>query len=235
MFSTRTSRPLAGNKYYITKSAGGYSPCIKGSPTDPDCNVLHNCVGYAVGRFNEIVDAGNCNLLASVDAGNMCVIAKQQGLTVSDKPTLGGCMVWSKTGGAGHVAVVEQINPNGSIITSESGYNSKSAFWLQTRNNDGNWGQSKDYKFLGCIINPACPVSAPEPEHVPSATLKKGARGEAVKWLQKRLYAAGYLRSSEVDGDFGKITLGAVCAFQLENGLEVDGIVGPKTKAKLVE
>lgn len=33
-FKMRTTRPEAGNKYYITKDAGGYSYAIKGSPTD---------------------------------------------------------------------------------------------------------------------------------------------------------------------------------------------------------
>ena len=29
----RTSKPSAGNKFYITKSRGGYSTCIQGSPS----------------------------------------------------------------------------------------------------------------------------------------------------------------------------------------------------------
>lgn len=33
-FTPRLTRPTAGNKYYITKSAGGYSSAVKGSPTD---------------------------------------------------------------------------------------------------------------------------------------------------------------------------------------------------------
>lgn len=45
-FKMRTSKPEAGNKYYITKANGGYSDAIKGSPTDKDCDVLSNCVGY---------------------------------------------------------------------------------------------------------------------------------------------------------------------------------------------
>ena len=49
----RTTRPTAGNKYFITKSNGGYSTCIKGKPTDSQCNVLSNWVGYANGTFNE--------------------------------------------------------------------------------------------------------------------------------------------------------------------------------------
>ena len=43
----------------------------------------------------------------------------------------------------------------------------------------------------------------------------------------------GYLPKTEVDGVFGKITLGAVLAFQLESGLEPDGICGPLTNAAL--
>ena len=41
----RTTKPEAGNKYFIRKSSGGYSTCIQGKPTDKDCNVLSNCVG----------------------------------------------------------------------------------------------------------------------------------------------------------------------------------------------
>ena len=44
-FTMRTSKPGAGNKFYITTSKGGYSWCINGNPTDPGCNVLANCVG----------------------------------------------------------------------------------------------------------------------------------------------------------------------------------------------
>lgn len=63
--------------------------------------------------------------------------------------------------------------------------------------------------------------------------IRKGDKGDKVKALQTALAERGYLRKSEIDGDFGKITLGAVCAFQLENGLEVDGVAGAKTQAEL--
>jgi N-acetylmuramoyl-L-alanine amidase len=57
-------------------------------------------------------------------------------------------------------------------------------------------------------------------------TYKKGDKGEIVKHIQRALHLLP-------DGIFGKITEEAVRAFQSENGLKVDGIVGPATLAKL--
>lgn len=54
-FTMRTSKP-SGNKNFITTSAGGWNTCIKGYPMDSGANVLANCVGYASGRFNEIIN-----------------------------------------------------------------------------------------------------------------------------------------------------------------------------------
>ena len=45
----RSTRPGSGDKYFIRKASGGYSSCITGSPKDPQCDVLANCVGYACG------------------------------------------------------------------------------------------------------------------------------------------------------------------------------------------
>lgn len=58
-------------------------------------------------------------------------------------------------------------------------------------------------------------------------TLKKGCKGEYVKKLQQRLRSLGY--TVVCDGIFGDKTLAAVKAFQEDNGLVVDGIVGKKT------
>ena len=155
----RTTKP-SNNKFYQTKSKGGYSTCIKGSPTDASCDVLANCVGYACGRFNEIIGSMkypslNCN------AENFIERAKSIGLKVVSYPTLGGIMVWQKGStlsgkdGAGHVAIVERIDGANQIYTSESGYGS-SAFWNSIRNNsNGRWGLGSGYTFIGCIINPA--------------------------------------------------------------------------------
>ena len=61
-------------------------------------------------------------------------------------------MCWGKNGGAGHVAIVERVDSNNQVYTSESGWNSSSIFWNQTRtNNNGRWGCSAGYHFR-CFI-----------------------------------------------------------------------------------
>jgi len=52
--------------------------------------------------------------------------------------------------------------------------------------------------------------------------------GQGVRTLQRRLVARGWSKV-EVDGDFGPLTQRAIMAFQKEKGLEVDGVVGPRT------
>ncbi|TDT50834.1 SpoIID/LytB domain-containing protein [Fonticella tunisiensis] len=67
-----------------------------------------------------------------------------------------------------------------------------------------------------------------------SRTLKKGSRGEDVKWLQDALKRLGYYKST-IDGSFGPGTYSAVVAFQRANGLKADGVVGPATASKINE
>ena len=63
-------------------------------------------------------------------------------------------------------------------------------------------------------------------------TLKKGAKGTAVKELQKRLKELGYYTYG-IDGDYGDRTVNAVKAFQMKNGLTADGVCGESTLKKL--
>lgn len=64
----------------------------------------------------------------------------------------------------------------------------------------------------------------------PFPLLSFGAKGVYVKYLQSKLTAKLY-PTGNIDGIFGNATLNAVKQFQEENGLVVDGIVGPNTWA----
>ena len=249
----RTTQPK-NNKYYTRLISGGYNGAVEGSPTVKGADVLCNCVGYANGRFNESITDPNLKGIylkfkyqLVCNAENFIESAKRQGLKISKVPTLGGIMVWQKGNtldgwdGAGHVAFVEQINDNGSIVTSESGWAAFAFKRISRTNSNGRWGMAAGYKFRGCIINPSIgavtkPTPNPSPTtypgKLPTKQLKKGSTGEQVKLLQQFLNWYGGC-DLVVDGIFGPATDKAVRNFQKKNGLEVDGIVGPKTRNKM--
>lgn len=238
-FTPRLTRPEAGNKYYIRRSSGGYSTAIAGKPTDKDCDVLSNCVGYAVGRFHEIAQRPQFDLIDTVNAENIFANAKAHGLKTGDVPTLGALIVWQKGAtlkpddGAGHVAVVEAISEAGGVVTittSESGYGCSTPFWTTVRRAPYGYGQ--DFKLLGFVYQP----EAVNPYPAPTRVLSEGCAGRDVQWLQWELIhrTPQYLREGECDGVFGTITLGAVLAYQQKHMLELDGVCGPETRASLM-
>ena len=310
-FKPRLTRPEKGNLFYITIAFGGYSAAIEGSPRDKDCNVLSNCVGYAYGRFNEIGNNTKMTYLSPRNAECFYDIAIAQGLTISQTPSLGACMVWQKgptrdpkgEDGAGHVAIVEQVISDTEVVTSESGWGCTSPFWTQTRKigSTNNWGAGDDYKFIGFIKHPDVDTSEIDPsgtnpiepyliyltegtpiysitgtvvvqvstitqstkytivdetvvnnnkygklksgagwvllqsevKPIPPTVMRKGDTGVDVLKLQKRLIELGYLHSDGATSTFDTLTLCGVTGYQLETGLQVDGICGPATQKSL--
>ncbi len=79
--------------------------------------------------------------------------------------------------------------------------------------------------FFGIIYTPAYPNHN-------RPTLRRGSRGNDVKYLQSKLTTKLY-PAGAIDGIFGQKTEAAVKQFQIENTLAADGIVGKKTWAKL--
>ena len=65
-----------------------------------------------------------------------------------------------------------------------------------------------------------------------SQNMKVGTKGTEVKELQKFLNGKGYNCGVD-DGIFGNKTKTCVSKYQLENSLEGDGLVGPKTRVVL--
>lgn len=237
-FKMRTTKPEAGNKYYITKAKGGYSNAIQGRPVDSDCNVLSNCVGYAYGRFNEIGGYGYCKYLAPVNAENF--MQYKGSLEVGQTPKVGACMVWRKgatlsnSDGAGHVAIVEKVISNTQVMTSESAYGGTAFYNMNRSKGSGNWGMGSAYTFLGFIYNPAVDGSTPtnngNDDSASSSVLSRGSSGSAVKKLQENLISLGYSCGFYgADGDYGVKTEDAVRKFQYDKNLTPDGVAGPVT------
>ena len=173
-FTVRKTKPVASDKYikcYNNTDAGGWSWAVEGSPVDPDCNVLANCVGYAQGRFCEIYDeitgtTGNKFRYLNCNAENFVERAEKKypELEMGADPRPGAIMCWQRGGtggsdGAGHVAVVEEVIDNDTVLTSESGYGMSVPFYTKTRTRGaGNWGLKSPYAFRCFIYNPVVEV-----------------------------------------------------------------------------
>jgi putative chitinase len=83
---------------------------------------------------------------------------------------------------------------------------------------------AKAMAALGGKIDTSAPAAAPA---APVVTLRKGAKGDAVKRMQAALRI-------KADGDFGPGTEAALKKWQAANGLTADGVAGPKTLSKLL-
>lgn len=68
-------------------------------------------------------------------------------------------------------------------------------------------------------------------------TVRKGAKGELTRWIQKRLslYLNVWSEGGQADGVFGEKTEQNIRNFQKTKGLPADGIVGKKTWSALLQ
>lgn len=84
------------------------------------------------------------------------------------------------------------------------------------------------YAKAMAVLTGSAPVAAtPAAPASSGGVLRVGSKGDDVQRVQKALGIAA-------DGDFGPGTERAVKAWQQANGLTPDGVVGPKTLAKLI-
>lgn len=95
-------------------------------------------------------------------------------------------------------------------------------------------GYSGEYYIKSEFLSPTPPAAA-WIERYGSETLKyaPNSYNKYVVNLQRDLHSAGYTSVTKADGYFGTITENAVKAFQRNNNLTVDGLVGEKTKKAL--
>jgi hypothetical protein len=154
IFEPRITSPLVTDinwKHYLN---GGVNPCIRITNN----SVLPNCVGYAWGRWFEILKIATgdgTHLLSTGNAENWWI--KNDTYKRGQTPKLGAVACWRKgkagvaNDGAGHVSIVEDILSDGSIITSNSAYLG-TRFYMRTIKPPYNIGAT--YVFQGFIYSP---------------------------------------------------------------------------------
>lgn len=148
-FDPMLSAPSTKDKNWIHYTFGGYNYCILISGN----SCLPNCVGFAWGRWRQLL--GKKPALSLGNAENWWAYKDnyQRGQT----PRLGAVACWRKgkagepSDGAGHVAIVERINADGSVTLSNSAYGGR-RFFLCTLKPPYYFGPN--YYFQGFIYLP---------------------------------------------------------------------------------
>ena len=198
-FKPRLEIPANTNKFYILQGNGGYSPCIPGSPLHPKLTALNNCVGYAAGRFHEIDNRTQMDYYVPSNPPPTLRAVKSAGkLETGTEPRVGAAIIWG-VGDSGHIAIVEKITSRDAgghptaIVTSESGYGSKNAFWTTPREKGANgyWGDSRP--CLGFFYHPNVDANGYDEETGTDNTKVHYVPINAVKYSVKEENGAYYI------------------------------------------
>jgi hypothetical protein len=94
-------------------------------------------------------------------------------------------------------------------------------------------GTKKANAPLATESAPTTALTQPQTVPLPAATLKLGDHGNAVKQLQRALSSLRYTTGT-IDGVLGASTERALIAFQTAHHLSPDGVLGPATRAALL-
>ena len=219
-FVPRYSTPGYDNPYYFS-NMNLYYKYGYGMP---------NCTAYAYGRVYEIL--GHEPNLSRWNAGQWWFDNINYGwYSYGTTPQPGAVACWDKWDqNTGHVAVVEEVYGNGTVLISESSWSGE-MFRTRVMNADGS-GFMYGYRFLGYIYPVQSAGTGSGGSSSGHMEVEMGSRGSDVSELQQRLYELSYLNIAP-DGVFGPMTHSAVIVFQKANGLVADGVAGAATWAKL--
>lgn len=163
-YTPRLTTPSTTDLNWIKTTYGGYNPCILGYPSYATGSVLANCVGYAWGRWREIL--GYYHNLYTGNGGSWYGHTSD-GYSRGSTPQLGCVGCWGGGGVDGHVAIIEEIyyTSGGAIdhcIVSESAYGSTPYFRLRSINPYNNWWIYNNVgTFQGFIYLPVDFLPAP--------------------------------------------------------------------------
>ena len=189
-YVARLTAPSTSDKNWIRYDKGGYNYCIH----IKNSSVLPNCVGYAWGRWRELLN--KYHNLSRGNAENWWANTAD-GYSRGQTPKLGAVICWRKgkagyaADGAGHVAIVESVKADGSIVCSESSYGG-ARFNVRTVKPPYNLGSSLTFQgFIYLPISFDAPIAEKKPiEDIAREVIAgKWKNGETRK---KLLEEAGY-------------------------------------------
>lgn len=198
------------------------------------------CAGFvsAVAHVCEATDI----IPAECSCPRMITLAKNLGIWVENDayvPKAGDIMMYDwydsgygdNQGDADHVGIVEKISGN-TITVIEGNYSNA----VKRRSMLVNGQYIRGYivpKYEAEKATESKVEDAAPADTLPM--LRKGDEGKTVVAMQLLLIGYGYnCGGYGADGEFGNGTYASVRSFQNDRGLEVDGICGPNTWAKLL-
>lgn len=129
------------------KVTGDVVEGINPYPAVKNNSVLPSCTAYAWGRFYEIIDE---EPKLSTGIAKDWYSYTTDGYKRGQDPLTGSVACWNN-----FVAIVEQVNDDGSIITSESDWDTTNTtdIWqrrVRVKGDDNNWGQDGFQGFIYC-------------------------------------------------------------------------------------
>ena len=108
-----------------------------------------NCTWYANGRLRELGRSSSDLNKLTGNAKDWVWQAKNASIPTGNSPRVGAVAQWvSGGGGYGHVAVVEQVNSNGTIVISESSYSTNPAFAFLYKTRTINANSVENYIYV---------------------------------------------------------------------------------------
>jgi len=171
MFIPRlTDDGMMGNKYWYDTNYNPYYPDYG----------LPNCTAYCYGRGWEVMQGNDPEL----PMGNAEEWADRTTYPVGSTPRLGSILCFAYAD-AGHVASVEIINEDGSIVVSNSAWQG-TYFWIETLYPEDNYRPSwaDNYDFRGFIY---LPIPGPTPPTPTDFSKKKDSLVR--RWCKHRCWA----------------------------------------------
>ncbi len=246
-FTIRTTCPSYDNPYYFSRMnpfyAAGYG--------------MPNCTAYAYGRVYEIL--GYKPNLSVWSAGQWWFDNINYGwYSYGSVPAPGAVACWDKWDGVnGHVAVVEEVYSDGTVLMSESSWSGRmfNSFTMRWDSSD----ELTNYRFLGYIYPLGNAGAAPSGGSAPSgsgsstyyapkyyafssgdsfaktvarlgtaANLSLEEGGNVIARMQTMLLELGF-DCGKVDGVYGKYTRQAITKYQEKKGLKAEGYIDLET------